>query len=178
MSYALRKCANSTDPRDWHYLEEWQRWGEYMPPWQWTFWARRPDLGSNIPFFGHGVCFSTDGTLPNTTNQGSDVSITLPAPDFPYFTGLFVFKYGLTVFSPSAGYVDPLGNPATVVLQGEFDLEDITKGYFMSSWWEPAYDATLDCPIRETASWTSPLHAFYPYGMLITPTRFDHPVII
>jgi len=178
MTFSLRKCANSVDPRDWHYLREWQRWGEFMPPWKYTF--RAPYLGtpSNIPFYGAAVSFEPDPASVVEVNQSWDVTINTFSPEFPFTEEVFHFFCSITVFDPASGNVDPLGNPATVVMYGEFETIGLSAGYFMGSWWLPPYDQPLDTVVRETPSWTGPLHPFYPSGIFIRPTRFDFPDLL
>lgn len=150
MSHRVRKCADSVDPRDWHYLSFWQRWGTFMPPWNWEFHAPLTFPAGSAPLFGKFQAFERSSPIVDTNFLGWEVLCSILIPDVG---DIPILEFGVTLecFNPDSPPVDPITGPFTVKIDGL--IFSLIPGFtilapFAGKWLKPAYNTEFVMPIH------------------------------
>lgn len=175
MSRAIRKCAASNDPRDWTFLNNFQRWGTFMPAWNYSMLAPLNPAFPGAPFFDEPVVFEkqVDGLNGNAIRW--EQTVTIDVPDLGPVPAIY-FAMDLTCFPPEAPLTGtPIGD-ATLTLGGIF-LQLLTFAlpsfcYFDGFFFNPTYDQELVGTI--SGSIPGLLADFKPF-FVMTPVKFDTP---
>ena len=171
MPNGVSKRANSADPRDWNYLKEWQRWGKYMPPWQYTFLARLDPPAPGFPLWDIPICFAKGTTTNNIEETIWTANVSIPSFDPPYTTTLFDFACSMVVWPPEVGALDPDGNPFTVSIAGYLEVDPLTRASWVGYFWKPPQLDVFNMIVR-LPDYTP--HPNYPFGIQMVPAIWNH----
>lgn len=178
MSLAVRKCAASNDPRDWTYLEYWQRWGEYMPPWQYTFHLPTVPQTQSLPVFSYPAVVQKGitGLGGHQASWGTTLYITLPG-DIVVPAANFLCYFD--EYDPSAPPLDPMGNPFTLSINGSLIVILFPITFAWLTWtqyyFEPSYDTIFTLPLNVIVN--TGFFTFDPF-LTITPCIWNKPELL
>jgi len=159
MSYAVRKCANSRDPRDWEYLPRWQRWGTYMPPWQWAWYAPIIGMPASMPILGSPAAADKVVTGSNGDRVDWSIVMAIPIPEIGDLAIVDINAHIITEDQDAPG-TDPLGNPYTLLFTGSMFISFTVLTTIIASWssyyYLPPYDQVLVADIANTLPFPAP----------------------
>lgn len=173
MGRAIKKVANSADPRDWHYLKHWQTWARSMPPlkYRWSAPGSCPsghfmDSGNYVPPLDTFLSSWTDNVY-----YFDFIIVNVPSGPTPFFVKSVFAK--IQVFDPNSTLpLDPDGLPYNWHLRIE-----IFDGYFHYTSTElfalnMPYDFEIYLPMLDNMGNPNPL---YPNGITMTPVLWSTP---
>jgi len=177
MSHKVRKCPSSADPRDWVYMTHWQEWGEYVPPWNWEFFAPTIPQFGFVPVFGkfQAIEKSVTGAGGNFILWDQSFDVHLPVVGS---TTVASFHVAMIAFDPAFPPLDPLGNPFTLSVTGSIfmslPLGQVLSCTFAANLFQPPYNTEIVMPLTSTVE---PIYLSWDGFMTMRPCIWNTPTL-